>query len=199
MNNIPVLYINLEKRTDRKEHIEKQFEDFEYVERVEAVDTTAPSARANKSGYLGCVLSHIKCLELARDRNYDEVIISEDDFEFVKKDLIYPTIDFDVFMLEVLVKKKETLNGSNTINDYIRILKGEHTGCYLVKKHYYQTLIDCFKESYELLQKEFKRDYYLDVYIQKLQLNDIFITTKDKIGRQMEDYSDIQNKKMMRY
>ena len=192
MNNIPVLYINLEKRTDRKEHIEKQFQDFEYVERVQAVDTTG--SRANKSGYFGCVLSHIKCLELARDRNYNNVIICEDDFEWTKKDLTTtcPTIYFDVFMIEVLVKKKETLN------DYYRILEGEHTGCYLVKKHYYQTLIDCFKESYELLQKEFKRDYYLDIYSQKLQEKDIFITTKNQIGIQMEDYSDIQNKKMLR-
>ena len=188
LENIPVLYINLEKRTDRKEHIEKEFQDFKNVERVEAVDTTGE----NKSGYFGCVLSHIKCLELARDRNYDEVIICEDDFEFIKKDFIYPTIDFDVFMIEVLVKKKKDYH------DYNRILLGEHTGCYLVKKHYYQTLIDCFKESYELLQKEFKRDYYLDVYIQKLQQKDIFITTKEKIGKQMENYSDIQNKNMER-
>jgi len=189
MNNIPVLYINLEKRKDRKEHIEKQFEDFHNVERVDAIDTNDE----NKSGYFGCVLSHIKCLELARDRNYDEVIICEDDFEFVKNDFIYPTIDFDVFMLEVLIKEVEQYE------DYYRIFQGEHLGCYLVKKHYYQTLIDCFKESYELLQKEFKRDYYLDVYVQKLQIDDIFITTKDAIGRQMEDYSDIQNKKMLRY
>jgi len=189
MNNIPVLYINLEKRKDRKEHIEKQFEDFHNVERVDAIDTNDE----NKSGYFGCVLSHIKCLELARDRNYDEVIICEDDFEWTKKDVIYPIIDFDVFMIEVLIKDKKEYN------NYYRILKGEHTGCYLVKKHYYQTLIDCFKESYELLKKEFKRDYYLDVYIQKLQLNDIFITTKNQIGRQMEDYSDIQKKIMKRY
>jgi glycosyl transferase family 25 len=41
------------------------------LERVEAVE--------RKPGYIGCTLSHMKCLELALERGYDWVLILEDD------------------------------------------------------------------------------------------------------------------------
>ena len=64
LHNIPVLYINLEKRKDRKIHIEEELKDFKSVERIEAVDTS------DTSGYFGCVLSHIKALETAKERGW---------------------------------------------------------------------------------------------------------------------------------
>ena len=98
MENIPTLYINLNKRPDRKDHIENQLVGFKEVQRIEAIETT--------NGYFGCVLSHIKALETAKSKNYDEVFIVEDDFEFVNKDkFVYPEIDFDVCLIEALVQK----------------------------------------------------------------------------------------------
>ena len=76
--NIPTLYINLDKRPDRKKQIENELKDFNYVERIEAIDTST-----NGSAYFGCVLSHIIALETAKERGWDEVMICEDDFEFV--------------------------------------------------------------------------------------------------------------------
>ena len=188
LEDIPVLYINLDKRKDRKEHIEKQFEDFKSVERVDAIDTP-------HNGYEGCVLSHIKALEYAKQIGYDEVIICEDDFEWVDKDnFVYPEIDFDVCMISGKINKKEFISWN-----YNKVLDGRHTDCYLIKKHFYDKLIHNFKEGYEKLKINNEHCNYIDVYWLSLQKENMFITPSLTIGRQMEGYSDIQKKIMKRY
>ena len=189
MYNIPVLYINLEKRKDRKEHIENEFKDFENVERIEAVDTS------DTSGYFGCVLSHIKALERAKEKDYDEVIICEDDFEWINKDkFIYPDFEFDVCMVSGKINNKEVIDCN-----YNRVLDGRHTDCYIIKKHFYDTLIDEFKNSHEKLKQKFALENYIDVHWVQLQKKSKFITPSLKIGRQMEGYSDIRKQIMKRY
>ena len=70
----PTLVVNLKKDTERLKTLK---EDLKFagwpvpVERVEAVE--------RKPGYIGCTLSHMKCMELALERNYDWVLILEDD------------------------------------------------------------------------------------------------------------------------
>ena len=82
-----IMYINLEHRTDRKEHVEYQlrnvvgFSDrFVNIERVNAVKLA--------NGALGCSLSHLKCLQQAKERNLDHVLICEDDITFFNPILI---------------------------------------------------------------------------------------------------------------
>ena len=74
MNFPPTLYINLNKRKDRKKEIINHFTAEGWpvpLERVEAI--------AKKPGYIGCFLSHMKCIEIAIQRDYDWVLILEDD------------------------------------------------------------------------------------------------------------------------
>ena len=189
MFNIPTLFINLDKRKDRKDHIENQLKDFKSVERIQAIDTS------DTSGYFGCVLSHIKALEYAKEKNYDEVIIFEDDFEWIDKDkFVYPEFDFDVCMISGKIKKKEFMSWN-----YNRVLDGRHTDCYLVKKHFYDKLIDNFRQGYEKLKKNNVHANYIDVYWLSLQKDNTFITPSLEIGRQMQGFSDIQKKNMKRY
>ena len=62
------LFINLDHRKDRLEHVEKEFEKMGIQgERFNAIK---PS-----SGAVGCTLSHIKCLEIAKERDYEQVFI----------------------------------------------------------------------------------------------------------------------------
>ena len=188
MYKIPVLYINLEKRKDRRSHIENEFKDFENVERIEAVDTS------DTSGYYGCVLSHIKALERAKEKDYDEVIICEDDYQWVNKDkFIYPDVEFDICLLECIYLKHEKLS-----SNYSKIWNAEHAGCNIIKKHFYDTLIDEFKTSHKKLEKELIRDNYIDIHWFRIQKENMFITPRIKIGRQIEGYSDIQKKVMKR-
>lgn len=188
MFNIPTLYINLQKRTDRKIHIENQLKDFKNVTRIEAVET--------EDGYKGCVQSHIKALQYAKERGWEQVLILEDDFEWVDKDnFVYPQTNFDICLLESYVRsdRKEIIS-----LDYNRVKEAQHTGGYLIQKKFYDTLIHCFQESYHELCKNYCRDNYLDIYWWKIQKDHIFIAPTLKIGRQMEDYSDIKKKIMKR-
>ena len=64
--------INLDHRTDRLEHVTKEFEKMGInAERISGIQPKSPA--------IGCTMSHIKCLELAKTRNYKQVFISEDD------------------------------------------------------------------------------------------------------------------------
>jgi len=191
LEDIAVLYINLDKRKDRKEHIENELKEFKNVERIQAVDTS------DTSGYFGCVLSHIKALERAKEKDYDEVIICEDDFHWINKDkFIYPlpeVVEFDVCMISGKINQKEFISWN-----YNKVIDGRHTDCYLIKKHFYDKLIQNFQEGYEKLKIKFTHDNYIDVYWLSLQKDNMFITPTIKIGGQLEGYSDIQKKVMKR-
>ena len=70
MNFPPVFVINLDKRPDRWSDIQVEFKDWN-IERLSATEFNP--------GWKGTTLSHIRCMELAKKRNYDWVVILEDD------------------------------------------------------------------------------------------------------------------------
>lgn len=106
-----ILYINLDRRNDRKEHMEKELKKINYngsVERIPAVDGRklvkddlnnllddnainqfmdtsdrqfAPGSYMSK-GAAGCALSHRKCWENILYGNHEIVLILEDDIRF---------------------------------------------------------------------------------------------------------------------
>jgi len=70
----------LDHRTDRLEHIKAEFEKMGIQgERVQGIQPKSPA--------VGCTMSHIKCLELAKSRDYDQVFICEDDITFTNPEL----------------------------------------------------------------------------------------------------------------
>lgn len=185
--NIPILYINLKHREDRKEHIESHLKDYN-IERVEAIE--------NEKGYIGCVLSHIKCLELAKERNYKECIILEDDFAFYNKynfDNMPVPKEFDIYLFSNLIKECSCIDDS-----FRKVTKAQWTSGYWIKEKLYQPLIDNFTEGKEKLEKDYIRDNYLDIYWNKLWTEYNAVSYKDKIGKQIESYSDIAKKVMKR-
>ena len=184
--DIPVLYINLNKRKDRFIHINNELRNFKSKTKIEAIYT-------ENNGYEGCVLSHIKALEYSKEKDFDEVIILEDDFSFTDE-FIYPDVDFDICLLECLYTKNKRIS-----DNYLRINDAQHTGGYLIKKGFINKLIDNFKESYKKLLLENIRENYLDIYWFKLQKDNIFITPKKTMSIQIEGYSDIKNQTIKRY
>ena len=72
-----VCYINLVERTDRKEHVKQQLSSVKLtqVERFNAIKLP--------NGALGCSMSHLKCLQFAKERKLDHVLIVEDDITFL--------------------------------------------------------------------------------------------------------------------
>ena len=70
--NFPkILVINLDERTDRWGQIQDNFKGWPPLERVSAVKASP--------GWKGCLKSHIKAIEIAKNRNYPWVLVLEDD------------------------------------------------------------------------------------------------------------------------
>ena len=92
-----VYYINLEERKDRKELVENELNElgWEY-ERFNAIKTT--------NGRVGCSMSHLKLIQLAKEKNLDYIVIVEDDIQFMRKTWYNEKIknilnnNFDVFL-----------------------------------------------------------------------------------------------------
>tara|TARA_R100000388_G_C7243702_1_gene163326 strand:- start:2641 stop:3222 length:582 start_codon:yes stop_codon:yes gene_type:complete len=187
MDKIPILYINLECRKDRNKEIIDELNKYKlHGERVEAIK--------HDDGYIGCALSHIKCLDIAIKRDYEEVIILEDDFIFLDNpDKLNLDIDYDVFLLGGTIYKCEKENNFN------RVIDASRTEGYIIKKHYYKTLKNCFEESVKnlLIKHQFK--YRLDILWKQLQIKDNFYFNDfGLIGGQREGFSNIQNINMKR-
>jgi hypothetical protein len=82
ITNIPKFVVNLERRPDRLEHIQKEMDYMGWdYELFKAVDL-------NNHG--GCTLSHTEIIKISKERGYDSVMVIEDDCTFLpySKDLI---------------------------------------------------------------------------------------------------------------
>ena len=73
-------YINLLTRPDRKQHVETQ---------LNMLGITAERFNAIKlpNGALGCSMSHLKCLEMAKANSWPHLLIVEDDIKFLNPQL----------------------------------------------------------------------------------------------------------------
>ena len=138
------LFINLKQRTDRLTHANDEFEKMGiYAERVDAIK--------NENGAIGCTLSHIKCLELAKERDYEYVFICEDDIEFTNLDLFKENLtkfnSNSKLNWDMLIVGGNNAPPYQQVEDYCaRVFYCRTTTGYVVKKHMYDVLIDNFKE-----------------------------------------------------
>ena len=142
MNNIQnAFYINLESRPDRKQNIEKE---------LLKVGINAQRFNAIKlaNGALGCSMSHLRCLEIAKQNGWDHVLIVEDDIQFLQ-----PRVFVEQFN-KVLISNKEfdvILLAGNNVPPFIRVDEScvkvsrcQTTTGYYVKGHYFDVLISHF-------------------------------------------------------
>jgi GR25 family glycosyltransferase involved in LPS biosynthesis len=189
------IFINLETRKDRLEHVKQE------LAKIGVNNPERFNAIRLKSGAIGCSMSHIKCIELAKSRGYEQVFICEDDITFTN-----PTL-----LIENLTKfaKNEDINwdmcliGANNVppfmkvTDYcIRVFYAQTTTGYIIKKHYYDTLIKNIKEGLHLLMKSpnMGQLYAIDMYWKRLQLQDWWYMIIPPTVKQYENYSDIENR-----
>jgi GR25 family glycosyltransferase involved in LPS biosynthesis len=187
-----ILYINLQDREDRKQHVEEQLRmvGFQNPERFNAV--------VMDIGAIGCSMSHLRCLETAREKNWDHVLICEDDVLFLNPELFTQQMntflenhdDWDVVFL-----------GGHNNQQYIpvddscvQVHRCQTTTGYLVKSHYYDKLIDIMKEGVEMFIKEPHNFsiYAVDRYWFRLQELDKWYLIIPLSVTQKEDYSDIE-------
>ena len=192
-----VFYINLESRSDRKTHIEAQLKTvgFAEFERFNAIKLP------NGNGRIGCSMSHIKCLELAKERGYPHVLICEDDTLFLQPEVFKK--QFNSF----LTKRYQwdvVLFAGNNVPPYERIddtcicvSRCQTTTCYLVNGHYFDVLIANMREGLQKLLKEPDNHFYyaIDKYWTKLQEKDNWFMITPVTVVQRDDYSDIEQRR----
>jgi hypothetical protein len=189
-----VIYINLDIRRDRKEHVEKE------LKKIGFSDITRFPAIKTPNGSFGCSLSHLKILQTAKEYNLPHILIVEDDIQF--NDPLLFTEQFNKFLKINSTWDVVLLAGNNggpfiVENDCsVKVTKCQTTTGYLVHCHYYDTLIDNIKEGLQLLMKEPHKHflYAIDKYWFKLQekYNWYLITPLSVI--QKPDYSNIEKR-----
>ena len=188
-----IFYINLEKRQDRKEEIENELNTHGLVgERFDAIP--------HNPGCVGCAKSHLSVLKLAKERNYKNVLILEDDFQFlVSKDVfehelvqffeqVSTKCRYDVLFLAYNLYQSCDIAGFPFIK---RAVESQTASAYLVNNHYYDTLINLYEMNIPILEQTEKHWIYANDQIWKpLQKIDTWIYFTKRIGKQRPGYSD---------
>jgi GR25 family glycosyltransferase involved in LPS biosynthesis len=189
-------YINLDHRTDRKKHVEYQLEQIRMNNNIKRFN-----AIKNANGRIGCSLSHLKCLQMAKEANWECVMIVEDDILFMLPDSFVENANsffsnkknkWDVLLLAGNnLPPFETNDGAS-----IRVSHCQTTTGYIVKRHYYDALISNIREGITKLMKEPENHYYyaIDKYWLHLQKQDRWMLLIPIIVVQKPDYSDIEKK-----
>jgi glycosyl transferase family 25 len=192
-----VIYINLEKRKDRREQIEKELAIYFPPEKIVRFN-----AFYENVGPVGCTKSHIGALEMAIENKWENCLIVEDDIEWKKNDEfnnLYKKLKnilkntYDVIVLNSYDSR--TYNKTTYKLECCR-----STGAYICNSSYYKTILDNFKESLALLiayrikvplniNNKFSL-YNIDEYWQKLQKKDKWYIVAPSICIQKSGYSD---------
>jgi GR25 family glycosyltransferase involved in LPS biosynthesis len=187
------LVINLSTRPDRFEHVTNEFKQLELIPR-------RFNAFLTKDGAIGCTISHIRCLEIAIEEDKDYIFICEDDISFtdpyILKRNIKRFVD-NVKNWDMLIIGGNVIKPFEKIDDYcLKINNCQTTTGYVVKKHYYNTLLSNFKEGVQkLLTTDNKRQYAIDIYWKLLQPIDKWYLLYPLTVTQYENFSDIEKKK----
>ena len=190
-------YINLDHRTDRKRHMESQLEQIRMKNNI-----TRFNAIKNANGRIGCSLSHLKCIQLAKEANWESVMILEDDILFLLPDELVENANsffsnkknkWDVLLLAGNNLPPFTTNCDGLS---IQVSHCQTTTGYIVKRHYYDTLISNIKEGITKLMREPEHHYYfaIDKYWLQLQKEDRWMLLVPITVVQKPDYSDIEKK-----
>ena len=189
-----VYFINLEHRVDRLIMVKHE------LSKLKPNIGTRFNAIKAASGAVGCSMSHIKCLEQARDQGLPHVFICEDDICFLNPELLMQNIQKfceNINNWDVLIIGGNTVPPYQQIGDFCaRVFNNQTTTGYIVRQHYYDTLISNFREGLKLLisSPENKREYAIDMYWKRLQTTGNWFFITPPTVTQREGFSDVENK-----
>lgn len=186
-----VYYINLDSRTDRKQAVEKELNTMGWK-------YNRFSAIKNKNGRIGCSMSHLQLIKMAKEKDLPYIVIIEDDIHFTKPkwyneklgELLKEFSDYDVVLLAGNLRNPV----KKVADTVLQIKKSWTTTGYIVQKHYYQTLIDNITEGIAHLIREPEKHYMyaIDAYWMKLQNTGKWYIVYPRTVTQRPEYSDIE-------
>ena len=189
-----IFYINLSHRKDRYEQINSEFNKMNFdsskIERFEAV--YIPQLPC-----LGCTKSHLNVIKLARERNYKNIMIFEDDFQFIVEEDIFKNniksffdknLDFKAVMFSYLYDSKNIYDDLLSTSNTCRTASG-----YIVNSKYFDELILCLQYGSIMLEKTGEHWNYINDQIWKTIQGDKWFIFNKRMGIQRESYSDLAN------
>lgn len=195
-----IVYINLAHRRDRNVRMKHQLRELnapkEKVIRFEGIKATP--------GAVGCVKSHIAVLERAIAESWDDVLILEDDFEFMRDEQSIARLNtwlttlsalrWDVALLAANYQHVTLLK---SVDYLLRVNRAWCACAYRVNHHYFATLLDNFRQSLALLEtgNEPQR-VALDVHWWHLMMRDCWLGIYPCAGFQYPDKSDIEQSRV---
>ena len=187
-----IFYINLKSRPDRKEQVEKELYALSPTSNIRRIDD------AVAGGPIGCAYSHITAIKLAQELKLPHICIVEDDIVFTNKELLLTNMDkfissvpeWDVLMLAGNVCE------SIPIGDFaLNVTKALCCAGYIVREHYYETLLLNFINGYQMLRIcPSVNEYIIDVHWHRRQKLDLWFIIYPLTVTQRKGYSDIQKK-----
>ena len=188
-------YINLESRIDRKEHVEKQLHAI-------GIHATRFNAIKMENGAIGCSMSHLKCLQIALENQWDHLLICEDDITFLNPELFKNQLNA---FLQTREKDQwdVILLGGNNIPPYkqiddtcIQVFTCQTTTGYIVNGHYIKRLLENIKMGLTYLLKNplYNQLYAIDRFWFHLQKMDQWFLIIPLSVVQEPGYSDIEKK-----
>jgi glycosyl transferase family 25 len=193
-----IIYINLDQRTDRKAFIEEELNRLG-IPQEKILRLGAVFDRLN--GTKGCMLSHIKALELAQATGWERTLILEDDAFFIEGretiesalSTFYEAVgsEWDVFFLGGTHLERE----KTTKETLFLIRKGFASHAYLIHRPYIDKLRACFLITYDIIKGHLfyaqSLQYSLDRVWVILQKEDRWYAFQDPFVVQRESPSDI--------
>lgn len=198
-----IYIINLDKRPDRWEHVEKKViplipkKHVDKVVRISAVDHTHYPMREQRAA--GCSYSHVGIWKHAIENNYSNILIIEDDLKWwVDTHTLeeyfdfFETIDYNVIQIayrnesELLKSKYEKLVHCDSFIT---------TTSYFANVNFLKTMLPEieFAASQLLLGKP-TRTYAIDIFWRKWQADEKWFGTSQKLGWQIDGISSIENR-----
>ena len=181
--------INLDHRTDRWEHAQKEFEKVGILDRVKRF-----SARKEDDGRVGIINSNLAIVKMAKSKGLNNVLVFEDDVEFIvdnpekylkKAILQIGNLDWALFYLGANTHEKLTKIKPNLI-----LLKNAYA---VHSMAYNKKIYDKFIQKYEGIKEISKHEDILDVFLaEQIQSKYICLMVNPMLTTQMNDYSDIE-------
>lgn len=191
-----IIYINLDHRTDRKDEIEGELEKFNLLEKSERYSAIC----IKEQGILGCTMSHLEVFKLAKARQYNNVLILEDDFQFLISkeefedqliEFFESNIEYNVCMISYNLIQYE-------VTPYpflLKVKEAQTASGYIVHHTMYDRLIELYEEAVpKLRETQFHWIYANDQIWKRLQPSSDWYCFKNRFGKQRDGYSDNSQK-----
>ena len=184
---------SLDSRRDRKIHVEQQLASVGLpINRFNAIRLA--------NGALGCSMSHLKCLQLAKAANWPHVLICEDDIKFLNTDVFEDQLDGFLSNnadWDVILIAGNNMPPYRVHDDFsVQVSHCQTTTGYIVKHNYYDRLIQNIKEGiHHLMMEPHKHMFFaIDKYWLQLQKEDKWFLIVPLTVVQRVDYSDIERR-----